>query len=169
LTFHRDVHTPIGIEILGQALDHPSNWVFWHHFAKEVIVSDPSLKAGTEIEFKIENPEKQWKRFQLWASVIDYQPGKLIHLRFLRDSTGRISKLFFPLEWQVELKPEGSGTLILGTLVARTANARARFFSGIAERVLLNQVFYPDLLKLAEFKPPSDPKKALLQAGRSAF
>ena len=160
LVFVRDVPTSLDAKILDQAMSTIANWPTWHHMLEEAKIidlrgleypaKDQVLTRGELIKFKIENPQKQWKRFELVAELVEYEPRKKVHLRLLKDSTNRITHLFSTLEWTVELmpNPSGQGTLIRGTAIAHTNHWRGRLFGIMAPRILMNQVFYPDLVKL---------------------
>ena len=99
--------------------------------------------------------------FELLLQITDYVPAKLVSMRLASDNTGRISKLFDHLEWKIELlagTPDGrSPAAIRGTETAHTRNWRARLLAGLAERILMNQLFYPDVMALGQFTQPLPP------------
>ncbi len=66
-------------------------------------------------------------------------------------------RLFDHLEWRLDFfpSPQGKeGGVIHASAIAHTRHWRSRFFGRIAEKIVMNQIFYPDLVKLAELKQP---------------
>ncbi len=180
VVFDRVVHSSLSQEAIGNAMARYKDWPLWHHSLKEVSnIQDPKSQAPTDesaILFKIENPKKQWKRFELSARIHEYEPNQKIALKLENDSTGRITRLFDRLEWKIELDqaPEGiqtkdgpAKTIIRGRAVAHTAHWRGRIFAGLSPRIIMNQVFYPDLVKLAriheEIKKRDEPEGIILK------
>jgi hypothetical protein len=115
-------------------------------------LSDQRLVKGALVKLVIQ-PHKGEIRgsFDLLLSVADYVPGKLAILRLANDQSGRISRLFDHLEWKIELEPG----LIRGTETAHTRHWRARLFAALSQRILMNQLFYPDVMALGLFTQPA--------------
>lgn len=167
--FSREVQSPLPAETLGRALHVLENWPRWHYNMLQARSIDArGVELGQYDQFaaphallhlKMEPPKKQWKRFELFGEVLEYRPNRLIRVRLSRDTSGRLTELFRPLEWTIELIPNEKGTRIRGTLRGRTAHWRARFFAnfaGVTQRILMHQIFYPDLQKLADLSDPKD-------------
>ncbi len=163
LQFVREVSTDVSPQVLTRAFTAINNWRDWHFNLKDAELLDATaLAPGARIRFFIEPPKKQWKRFEMITRVSTFIPDRELELEFLADSTGRLSRLFSKLSWKIELIAESSPgsvqkTLIRGTLRATTASGRSRIFSKLTPRILMNQVFYPDLEKLSLLEFPKDP------------
>ncbi len=164
---------------LKMAFDKLEHWSKWHFDTNQVqsiiftdhesIPHDQSLGKGILLKFFVAPPKKPWKKFDLYAEVIDYQPGKSIALKYKNDSKGLLHQYFDSIEWQVTLEPyqgdpERRGpngrkitSQVRGKVWAHTKHWRPRMFSAMGNwvsRIIANQIFYPDLQKLAEFTPP---------------
>ncbi|MCM2279760.1 MAG: hypothetical protein NDJ89_16930 [Oligoflexia bacterium] len=143
--------TPVGA--LGERLGDLKSWPAWFHSLKEAVSLDPlPLHEGSRLKLRIEPPKKPWKRFELTARVIAFVPGQRLALRIEEDSTERLTRLFDRLEWRVEVLPGQApfASLVRGVASAHTASWRARLLGTIAERIVLHQVYYPNLIQLAE-------------------
>jgi hypothetical protein len=166
--FERQVVSQVPPQSLAKSVDHIINWADWHFNTRQVQATDATgmvysakdqtLMRGSLLRFSMEPPKKEWKRFFIQALVTDYEPGRLFTVRLVEETKGRISQLFSNLQWTVEFLPskDGRTTLIYGRASALTLSRRARFFSRIAPRVVMNQVFYPDLERLARIEFPKD-------------
>ena len=178
LVFTREMPSALPVETLATSLDSVLSWPQWHHMTvearrvdlegKPVPMALQRASAGARVVFTIEPRRDATRRFTLSAEVVEFVPGKKLRLRLIDDSKNRILKIFSHLDWTIEIEKglphgapglghqakESEGTTVRGTLNARTSHWRSRMFSRIAERILLNQVFYPDLRALAELKRP---------------
>jgi hypothetical protein len=170
LTFSRETISKLELARLAPRLEDVSQWKTWFHSVKDVRVVDsqnhPLAKDqqkahdGALLEIEID-PGKQGRRhFQLAARIRHFEPGKLLEIEILDDSSGRLTRVFDQLNWKIELtrNSETQQWQIIGTETAHTAHWRSRLFGRLAPRILLNQVFYPDLLVLAN--PEETPPKA---------
>jgi hypothetical protein len=84
-------------------------------------------------------------------------PGKRIALRITHDSKNRLTSYFDRLDWVVEVAPGSSGhALLKAEASAHTSHWRARLFGRIADQILMNQVYYPDVFKLARLNETPD-------------
>jgi hypothetical protein len=172
--FSRTVPSTLDADRIDRNISSTSRWTQWFYSLSEVSVknTDSSLpptnfKEGSIVELKM-NPRKgQHKKFQLKALVTEYTPGKKLSLRLLEDSSNRLTQIFDRLEWKIEILPPAPGakmskkmgsqpqaSIIQGTAIAHTQHWRARLFGRLAEKILMNQVFLPNLVKLAELKQP---------------
>ncbi len=168
LIFVREVPTTIPVATLNKSVWALSNWKDWFFkvvdvqrvniMGQSLATKDQVIVQGALLELKLD-PKKPFKRpFEIHAVVTEYVPEKSFSLRVTKESTGRLEKLFKSLEWKIELIPQPSGeTLIRGTETARTFGWRARLLASLAERILLNQVFYPDLIRLGKITQPHGP------------
>ena len=158
LQFSREIPSDLSSERLFRNISYVNRWPQWfyHLDGVEGIHEGAPLRPGSLLVMKM-NPHKGInKPFDLSAEVIRYVPNNQLSLKILNDSTGRMSQLFESLEWNIELieNLKGSGSLIRGTSRARTRNWRSRFLGRISEKILMNQTFHPDLMKLSELRRP---------------
>jgi hypothetical protein len=186
--FVREVPTSLSPEKVGLALHWILSWPQWHHMTTEARRLDGSMRpyplatqsaqTGALVEFVVEPREQKQRRFIIQAEIEDYVPNQKLSLRLLSESSGKLQAQFQNLRWTIEIvsgtphgapglgkQPTENGTLIRGTLTAETRSWRSRLFSRVAERILLNQIFYPNLTALAELKEPQrfDPTSAPAQ------
>lgn len=160
LLLTREVPSTLDLKTLSHALHDLAKWPSWFFSLKEAKIVDPQgldLAAdqqfpwvGALIRFKIEPPKKQWKRFEIFLEVTDYVPGKLLVLKLHSDSTNQLTQLFDNFTWKIEFIQEQHSLLIRGSVSATAKHWRSKLFGAIASRILLNQVFYPNLTRLAE-------------------
>jgi len=164
----REVPTTIPLPQLQKAMGATINWPEWHFNTRQVQAIDLTglaypakaqwIESGTLLIFSMEPPKKEWKRFLIRARIDEYVPGSRLRLSFIEETKGRIQKLLSDLNWTLEILPDPATGhhLIRGTVRASTLSARARIFGRLAPRILMNQVFYPDLEKLARLEFPKD-------------
>lgn len=153
LTFDRTVPTEQAPEELAYMVSHVKEWPTWFHNLARAELSDGSdlAHAGALVTLHMDPHKGAAKRFEIHARITEFTPSKSIAFQVLDESKGRIAKLFSSLDWKIEINGEKSGTLlIVGHEEAQTSSARARFLGRAAPRILLNQLFYPDLIVLAE-------------------
>ncbi len=169
LYFVRDIPSQLSPERLEKNISSVARWPQWFFsLAKVTIVNSPSLKLATTrlddqsliekgsiLKLEIDSHRFLSKPFELTAEVLEYKPLQTLRLNILDDSSGRLTRLFDRIEWKLdfEAKP-GGGTLIHARESAHTRHWKARLFGRISERILMNQVFYPDVIKLSELKHP---------------
>lgn len=153
-------HTP---EELGRALENLELWPVFHHSLRSAQIVDENAKPETKplapnesIRYEIVPPKKEWKRFEMTGQVLAHEKEKSLSVRLTDDSTGRLTKLFNQYQWKVEVVPaneflqkRGFKSLVRGEAVGHTANWRGRVFGKISPKILMNQVFYVDLVKLS--------------------
>jgi hypothetical protein len=157
IEFQREALSSEPREELERALTDTASWPRWFHSLKAVEALQGSLHSEL-LTLKIEPPKKQWKRFDLSVQVMDSTPKRL-RIHVLDDSIGKLSRLFSNLEWTVELLPaEGGQTRIVGTCRARTLHWRSRLFGKLSPRILMNQVFYPNVIALSQITRLGSPK-----------
>jgi hypothetical protein len=169
VSFERQVASAVEPARIEKAVHNLINWPDWHFNTRQVKAVDAggqpysakmqTLLAGSLLEFEMEPPKKEWRRFVIKAVVTDYFPSKILAVRLLSESSGRLQRIFSNLQWTLEFEPHasGKGTLIRGRVSALTRSRRARIFARIAPRIVMNQVFYPDLEKLARIEFPKEP------------
>ena len=189
VTFSRDVPSAVPIETLGKALDTVLAWQQWHHITVDarrldamnqpLPLSEQNVAAGAIVRFTLEPRQRPDKRFDIIGQVKEHVPGRKVSVKFLSETKPQVAKLFDSMEWTIELIPgtdagapglprdsAGQGTTVRGTLTAHTSSWRARLFSRIAHRILMNQVFYPNLPALAELKTPRTFEQAFPESQR---
>jgi hypothetical protein len=160
----REVHSPLGTRQLDRSLSVLAHWPQWNFmladatFASSPTNSAPAgkelVQTGSRIKLGVQPKNLKRRRFELLADVTKYIPQEELSMKLAQDSSGRLTRLFDRLEWRVELVPQKTGTLVRGVITARTSHWRSRLFAGIAPKILLNQVFYADLQKLAADAEP---------------
>ncbi len=158
----REIPTQVKIDEIQKAVSDISTWPQWFHSLKEaqmldgmgrpLSVRDWNLQPGSLLELSIDPKKGPWKRFKILTSVTQYVPKKELSLRVLKDSSGKLNQIFDRLDWKMEFKETPQGSLIRGTVSAHAIHWRSKLFGTIAKKILLTQVFYPDLLKLAGMK-----------------
>ena len=169
LHFARTVRSQYSPSVLGRSISDLRYWPQWFFSLDQAVVSEGQtepgpLHAGENLTLRMDPKKGESKRFLLGVKVLEYVPDRLIHLQIIRDTKNRLTRLFDRLEWSVEIIPEGpeapggpneTGTLIRGTATAHTSHWRSRLFGQLAGDILMNQVFYPDLIRLGETADPT--------------
>lgn len=159
LTFSRQVPSPFEAAHLDRQISSVTRWPGWF-ISLARVDTEPSdskmISQGSILKLHIDPKKGQKKRFDLTFKVTEYVPTQKLHLMLLDDSSGRLVRLFDRVEWILELQPnpKTKGSLIRGTAIAHTRHWRSRFFGRVSERILMNQIFYPNLVKLAELTHP---------------
>lgn len=171
LQFTRDVVLRQSPNEALKSLSNPTLWPTWHHSVSRVTYTPP-LSEGSELKFWIAPHGLRLKSYAISAKVLHFNPKESVTLLLLEDQSGKLTRLFDRLEWKVELKKSESPAaesfghtetvktgqqagaipqawLVRGTVLAHTAHWRSRLFGNLTPKILLNQVFLPDLLKLA--------------------
>ncbi|MGK5083401.1 hypothetical protein WDW37_08840 [Bdellovibrionota bacterium FG-1] len=169
LVFVREVPVQASPALLDKTLRGLGNWPQWFLNTVEVqrfdVAGRPmpaefqTLEKGALLRFKMDPQKGPSRQDELQATVTEYLPQKKVSLLMTQDSTGKLTRLFDRLEWTLEIKPPENGlaTHLKGTTTAHTHHWRARVFATMAERLLLNPVFYPNLIKLGAITQPSSP------------
>jgi hypothetical protein len=152
LSFTRIVPSNLEPSRLERNISAPSRWPQWFHTLDAV--KGPPFQVGSQVTLLIDPNKGSHKKFELVVQVIEHIPNSKLVLRVINDSTGRLTRLFDRLDWIVELEPHGQGTLIKGTASAHTRSWRSRLIGRVAGKILLNQVYYPNIMKLAGLKQP---------------
>ena len=163
----RDVPSKLPISDLEPALRDMRQWpVYFHDLKKAEIVSGANASVpafevpgvGAEILFEMEPRGKEWKRYTVRGKVIAFVPGRRVRLALMEESTGKTTRLLDHLEWEFSILPaEGRWkdknylSVIHGEARADTKNFRSRFLGRFADRGLMNQIYWIDLVRLANF------------------
>lgn len=165
----REYLSPRSIDDLERSIENFQQWPHWHVWTRSVESSTPAPQADSMVRFKIEPPDKPWKRFELQARITRFVPRKILELQLLSDSTGKITRMLSDILWRIELEPASPGqTLIRATVSARTQGVRSGLLAVLVPRILLNQVLYADLDELAGLKPHlPDESRPLISTGSS--
>ncbi len=155
IEFRREVTSGEPAAEISKAMTEVPEWPRWFHSLKEARES-----GSGEVLLKIEPPKKQWKRFDMKVRVLEKTPARL-RIEVLEDSTGKLTRLFERLEWEVSATPGTGETRITGICRATTRHWRSRLFGRLSQRVLMHQVFYPNLIALSRITQPA--QKAFLE------
>ena len=153
LVLDRKIPSPFKPEHLNRSLQAPSRWQQWFHSVARVTGAS-TIETGSKLSLKIDPKKGKRKQFELSAEVIRFVPEQLLELKITEDSSGRLTQLFDQIEWKIEISPTPKGSLIHATATAHTKSWRARLFGRLAEKIVMNQVFYPNIIQLAELKQP---------------
>lgn len=183
LVFVREVPAATDHATLSKALEWATSWHQWHDRATEAELkdlrgatypaADQRAMSGALVQYTVMPKRDPLEKFRINAEILEFTPGKVLHVRVISDSKDKIMRLFDRLEWRIELiqgpppgapgaqkEFRGDGTRIKGTVFARTHHWRSRLLSAIDERILMSQVFHPNLERLAELKQPTTPADA---------
>jgi hypothetical protein len=170
MSFSRVVPSKYSAEKLGRSMFTPARWPQWFHHLDAVRMNTPELQTGTLLTLQMDPQKGTKKRYTLTAEVTHYVPNQEIQLRILSDSSLRLTQLFETLDWSFRIEsrnldPNPPGSLLTGTATVRTKSWRARLIGSFASRVLLNQVYSPNLLKLSEQETPFTIEPSFSQSG----
>lgn len=162
----REVPSKEPMTALTPALADLRNWPIFHHALKSVTLyeNDRAVEGfdrivpGMTAVFEIEPKGKEWKRFDIRAVVLPPKAGEALRFRMLGESTGKTTRLLDGFEWWLGFRPAteaeaklGNLTYVVGGASAETKTARARFFGRFAPKILMNQLYRVDLVRLANF------------------
>ncbi len=167
LQFLREVPSSVEPSRLARNLESTHRWPQWFHSLEsaQIKTSQPEslngkfenfseIRKGSRVLLHFD-PKKALKApFDLTAEISEYIPGKKLSLKIIEDSTHRLTRILDQIEWSVEILPGPKGSLIRGTATAHTLHWRSRLFGRLSQRILMNQIYYPDLMKLAELTQP---------------
>lgn len=160
LHWSRTLPSRLSQDRLDRNLSSTTRWPEWFFsLAKVETIGGPTLgkseiQNGSILNLKIDPKKGKRKQFDLSVEVANYIPGRELTLRVLKDSSGRLNKLFDLLEWKIELLPREGGSYVRATAKAHTCHWRSRLFGRLAEKIVMNQIFYPNLLKFVELRQP---------------
>ena len=157
LQLSRDIHSELEASRIDRNLSATNRWPQWFNALQRVEgdqKSPSSVTAGDHLTLVIQSKKGLREPFRLTAEVVEYAPEKLLHLKILSDSSGRTFKLFDQLEWKIQLFPSEKGTLIRGTATAYTRHWKSRLFGKLSEKIIMNQLFYPNLIQLSTLRQP---------------
>lgn len=162
----REVPSKEALTALSPALGDLRNWPIFHHALKSVTLFENGrpvegfdrIVPGMTAVFAIEPKGKEWKRFDIRAVVLPPRSGESLRFRMIDESTGKTTRLLEGFEWwlgfrtatEAEAK-RGNLTYVVGGAMAETKTARARFFGRFAPKILMNQLYQVDLVRLANF------------------
>jgi hypothetical protein len=127
---------------------------------------DQMAAPGEMIRLTIDPKKGPSRKFTIMARILEFTSGQKLKLEILGDSHERLNKLFDHITWTIEISPWTDGPLRNGKLPkskvtaiseVHTCHWRSRLFGRIAEKILLNQTFYPNVLALSGLELPSEP------------
>ncbi len=165
-------HTPAE---LAPALQDIRYWPVFHHALKDALLYAPGdgklsrddvplgtfdrFEVGQLARFRIEPKGKEWKRFQIMGEITQVETGRRLAFRMTDESSGKTKRLLADFRWGVSVreateaeKLAGHRAFVRGEATAVTKNARSRFFGRIAAKILMNQIYQIDLVRLANFE-----------------
>ncbi|RYZ67357.1 MAG: hypothetical protein EOP09_11165 [Proteobacteria bacterium] len=161
IDWSRTVPSTLPEATLAQALDDPKIWPIYYHSLKSVRFETQegkpteTIAVGNRIYYSVEPKGKEWKRFELIGEVSKYEPGKHLSVKLVGDTKKKLTTVFEEYEWSLtvseanlDLKSKGFKSMAVGTAEAITATWRGRVFGSLFSRILMNQVYYVDLVKL---------------------
>jgi hypothetical protein len=157
LKLSREIHSELDASRIDRNLSATSRWPQWFNSLQSVEgqQKDPSsLTQGDILTLVIQSKKGLREPFRLTAEVIEYTPEKLLHLKITDDSSGRTFKLFDQLDWKIQLIASKEGTLIQGLATAHTHHWKSRLFGRWSEKIIMNQLFYPNLIQLSTLRQP---------------
>jgi hypothetical protein len=155
LHFYRVIPSAMEVTRIERNLGATSRWPQWFHSLQKVTpVSNQAIQPGSVFELQILPHRGGSKPFVLTMEVTDYIPAQKLSLKLIHDSSSKLTRLFDQLNWEIQILPDPQGSRIIGSAVAHTKTWRARLFGRISEKILMNQIFYPDLIRLAELRQP---------------
>lgn len=169
LTFVREVPTKLSPEYLDKVIREIPRWPDWFYFGAKANQidfrgmpyppQDQRLEPNATIEMLFDPHRLERDRFTLKYQVLEYVPQKKMTIRVVFDSKRALTKLFDRIEWTIEFVPNTynkamGDTLLRGTEVVHTAHWRSRLLGKLIPSIFLNQIFYPNLLVLADIKNP---------------
>ena len=159
LSFKREVPSVLDPSRYERIIGAPNRWPQWFFSLGSVEIlgegANPQpMHVGSLLQLNMAPKKLTSKAFALKVKITEYSPGRVLKMQIVEDSSQRLTRLFDRLEWKIEILPHPKGSLILGTASAHTSHWRSRLFGRLSERILMNQTFYPDLLKLSELTQP---------------
>ncbi len=140
----RTCDSKLPIAQLALELEDPKLWPQWVRALNEPPLIPSRLQAGQLIDLRINAKKGFEKTFVLKMKVSEWIPGRKLVLTLIEDSTGRFNRILNDLTWSIEI---GDQQKVTGQVSAQTKSWRSRFLGTYAKTVLLNQVYYFDLLK----------------------
>lgn len=164
--WNREVPSKETVSSLLPALRDTRNFPIFHHALKGVALFEEGrpvetydrVAPGMTAAFGIEPKAKEWKRFEIRAEVLPPKPGEALRFRLLEESTGKTTRVVDDFEWWIGVRAanpdeakRGYSSSVFGGASGRTKNARARFFGRVAPKILMNQLYQIDLVRLANF------------------
>jgi hypothetical protein len=164
VTFTRDVPSKLSPEYLDKVFQQLPTWHLWFFSASKADEVDfrgypyapvaQKLETHGLIRMQINPHRGESRKFEITLLVEEYVPQKRLKLRIMSDSKGRLTRLFDPLEWTLELIPHGTGTIIHAVENGRAVSWRSKLFAKIIPSIFMNQVFYPNLIVLSQINDP---------------
>lgn len=153
LRFERSVPYQGSFDRAVRNLSDIRTWTEWFHSVEKVT---GTLEAGKTVTLYV-NPRKgEWKKFSVELHIMEMvKTPELTRLtvRVWGDSKGKLQRVFDDISWRIEARPGH----ILGAARARTRHWRSRLTGRLDPVSVMNQVFYPDLMRLATRLDPSSP------------
>jgi hypothetical protein len=160
----RPIPSKLSVDYLDQAIGFFPHWPAWFHSGAKLTQVDASGNPIPKAQQKLQtqdylrlgiDTQRLRGKYDLTLLVTDYTPKKHLALRVIGDTKNSLTRLFDRLDWEITFEPKPDGTLIIGKASAHTHQWRARIFGKLVPSILLNQVFYPNIIVLADIKNPN--------------
>jgi|GEM_PF-696814 len=166
LHFLRETESTTTLTLLSGALQNTAFWPNWFYSlekvtrltpdGQEVLPPTPVTQDST-LRLYFNDRKSPWSAMQITAQVLEATPTHLV-LNVLHDTKGKLTRLFNHLEWEIELLPSSSThdstprIRVIGKAQAHTSHWRSRLFGTVTEKILMNQVFHPNVMQLAKIR-----------------
>ena len=161
LHFTREIPSALSPERLNRNIESVSRWPEWFYSLDKATLTNPVahspegiIQPGSLIQLHIDPHKGPFRKFDLTVQVTQYVPNQMMEIKIVQDSSGRLPNLFDSVFWKLEFLRTEKGSLIRGTAKAHTCHWKSRFFGKIAEKIMMNQIFYINVIKLAELRQP---------------
>lgn len=166
LHFYRETYSASRPEILQSALQQTSLWPKWFYSLEKVTELTPDsqeitpsspLLSGKTLRLYFNDRKSPWSAMQITVQVLESAPSR-IALKILNDSKGKLTRLFDHLEWKIELQPvvpssdQGPQIIVIGKAWGHTSHWRSRLIGTLTEKIIMNQVFHPNVMQLAQIQ-----------------
>jgi hypothetical protein len=139
------------IETLENKWSSTTRWANWFFNLDSVIFPKGTYEPGDFIKLKVTSPKKYQKPFYLTLKVENYVPKRTLKLKLVEDSSQKITKLLSDIIWNIQIENDETGkNKIIAEISATTKTWKSRFYGSYAKDILLNQIFYPDLISFTE-------------------
>lgn len=158
LQMKRTVESKLPVETVLSDLHNIHSWTSWFHDGKNVTLlthdqTPTNLWEQAEtLLVQIENPQKQWKRFDLTGKLIHADldptlPIQSVTIQINSDSSKKMTALFENIIWKIAVDRDHK--TITGEVSATPIGTRGKILAWFTPKILLNQIFYPDIMKLS--------------------
>jgi len=160
----REVPSEENAQTLGQAIEVVRNWPKWFNSLEAAQVLDASgqpylnaeqkIQKGSVVKLNFDPLHGPFKKFSVIVAIKEFIPNQKVEIQVLSDSHRKLNHLFDNVLWSVEIFPREHGSIVRGVGLAHTAMWRSRLFGKLFNKILINQVYFPDIIHLAMLGKP---------------